>query len=148
MGEVSLAITILVGAISGITSHVGYFIRDEHHMSGPGIIAIAFVSPIILSSLLLRYAVVDSYYEAGLITATAVGSYIASLLSSIVSYRLLFHPLRKFPGPFYLRISKWNHTWLLIFKGVQNYRRVDEWHTKYGDIVRFVEERSFHLDID
>lgn len=147
MGLVSLPITTLVGVVLGFTSHVGYFIRDEHHMSGPRIIAIAFASPIILLSLLVRYAAVDSYYEAGLITTAAIGSYITSLLSSIVIYRLLFHPLRKFPGPLYLRVTKWNHTLLLIFKGVQNYRRLDEWHTKYGDIVRYVNGvRSFSKD--
>jgi hypothetical protein len=138
MAAISPVAMVLVGTISGITSHVGYFIRDEHHMSGPGIIAIAFASPILLFSLILRYAAVESYYQAGMITAYAIGSYVAGLISSILVYRLLFHPLRKFPGPFYLRITKWNHTLLLITKGVQNFRRVDEWHAKYGDIVRYV----------
>jgi hypothetical protein len=32
--------------------------------------------------------------------------YFATLFSSIVTYRLVFHRLTKFPGPFYLAASK------------------------------------------
>jgi tryprostatin B 6-hydroxylase len=138
MVTISLQATAFVGVILGVTSHLGYFIRGEHHMSGPVILATLFACPTILYTFILRYGDVITSHQAGTLTAVATGSYITALLSSIVVYRLLFHRLGKFPGPLYLRITKWNHTWLLIFKGARNYQRVDEWHAKYGEIVRYV----------
>ncbi|EPE34936.1 Cytochrome P450 [Glarea lozoyensis ATCC 20868] len=126
----------VLGLLLGITTHWGYFIRGEHHMAGPGILAASFAGPLIILNVLLHFANVSSYHEAGVLTAIVTGAYVSGLISSIVTYRLLFHRLGKFPGPFYLRITKWNHTWLLIFKGARNYQIVDEWHAKYGSIVR------------
>lgn len=52
----------------------------------------------------------------------------------LIVYNLYFHPLRRFPGPFWNRVSVWpKHYWStkgeIIF-------RVREWHDKYGPVVR------------
>ena len=139
MATLSIQTTSWVALILGVTSHLGYFICGEHHLSGPRILAMFFSCTIVLFAVILRYVEDISYHEAGQITANAAGLYLTGLFSSIVIYRLLFHRLGSFPGPLYLRFSKWNHTWLLVFTGLQNYKRVDEWHAKYGSYIRYVE---------
>ena len=139
MATIPLAATALVGAILGVASHLGYFIRGEHHMSGPKIVAALVAFPAFLYIAVLRHVEQDSYSQAGRVTTIATGSYISAVLASISIYRLFFHKLGKFPGPWYLKLTKWNHALLLMFRGARNYQRIDEWHEKYGDIVRCVQ---------
>jgi hypothetical protein len=141
MAMISPQTTAILGLVLGVTTHLGYFIRGEHHMAGPGILAASFASPIIIFAVILHFSDTVSHQEAGKLSAIATGAYASGLICSIVVYRLLFHKLGKFPGPLYLRITKWNHTWLLIFRGARNYQIVDEWHAKYGSIVRYVKDQ-------
>jgi hypothetical protein len=65
---------------------------------------------------------------------TADASFLGALTVSIALYRLFFHPLRKYPGPFLARLSK---LWLAsVCRDGETLRVVRELHKKYGDIVR------------
>ncbi|KAF7627839.1 hypothetical protein AFLA_003208 [Aspergillus flavus NRRL3357] len=54
--------------------------------------------------------------------------------SSLVLYRLLYHPLRHFPGPFLSRVSVF---WLSVqLRHKTLYRKLADLHNEYGDFVR------------
>lgn len=59
---------------------------------------------------------------------------IATLLVSVTAHRLLFHRLRRFPGPLSCKLTKWT-TVSTDLNGLRS-RFVDQQHKKYGDIVR------------
>ncbi|OAG45114.1 hypothetical protein AYO21_00462 [Fonsecaea monophora] len=51
-----------------------------------------------------------------------------------VVYQIWFHPLAKFPGPFWGKLTEWN-TILASVRG-ESTRTRHAWSTKYGDVVR------------
>ncbi|PVH88991.1 benzoate 4-monooxygenase cytochrome P450 [Cadophora sp. DSE1049] len=67
--------------------------------------------------------------------ATYICTSIALYFVIIFSYRLTFHPLAKFPGPFFARISDWP----LVIHCYRGDRHLWEFknHQKYGSIVRY-----------
>ncbi|PLB36079.1 cytochrome P450 [Aspergillus candidus] len=122
-----------VFACAGVASHLLYFIRGDHN---------AYAHRWILRSLtgvgLLSGAV---FYRMGLkAIPTAVIStllavcYFTGLFGSISLYRLFFHPLGHFPGPFWARLSNLTHVYMI--RGSDNYLLMQQLHKKYGPIVR------------
>ncbi|ETW76944.1 hypothetical protein HETIRDRAFT_481064 [Heterobasidion irregulare TC 32-1] len=72
----------------------------------------------ILSSVLSSYAV-----------------YLSSLVLSVVVYRISpFHPLAKYPGPLFLKISRFS-AWVIVMGGNQH-RYYHSLHQRYGPYVR------------
>ncbi|KIX97625.1 uncharacterized protein Z520_06403 [Fonsecaea multimorphosa CBS 102226] len=59
-------------------------------------------------------------------------------LGGLVVYRLYFHPLAKFPGPRYAAISRWHEFYYEVVKKGQFTFKVQEYHKRYGPIVRIV----------
>lgn len=57
------------------------------------------------------------------------------LASSIATYRLLFHRLRSFPGPWGAKISRF-YAVNLASKGLQYHLELKKLHDQYGDFVR------------
>jgi cytochrome P450 len=55
-------------------------------------------------------------------------------LFTLVVYRLYFHPLAKYPGPFLAKITDWNTAWHAL-KG-DRYLDLYYAHEKYGPVVR------------
>lgn len=55
--------------------------------------------------------------------------------TTVIVYRLYFHPLAKFPGPKILAVSQWYEFFVDVFVGHGHtfYSRVDSWHEKYGE---------------
>jgi hypothetical protein len=93
----------------------------------------------IVSFIGLVYAYL-SLGELGLVGATAKASLVATsfnigLVVSIGIYRLFFHRLRSFPGPFWAKLSRFYAT-SLAAKNVQYYKEVKKLHEEYGDFVR------------
>ena len=65
----------------------------------------------------------------------AFATYLATLLASIVVYRLSpWHPLAKYPGPVSVKISKIAYTWAI--RGGKRHTYIKSLHDRYGDIVR------------
>ncbi|CEL09984.1 hypothetical protein ASPCAL13111 [Aspergillus calidoustus] len=124
----------LIGASVGLVAHHGLFIHGEWHIHAPSI----------LLSHLVGFASLVLMVETGW---QIILSYLFALFSSIVTYRLFFHRLGHFPGPFWLRTSKIWHVWKA--RTSQNHFFLEKVHRKYGDVVRTgpSEVTVFHPDV-
>lgn len=120
--------------IAGCTTHLGYFIRQEHHNTTMAIIKSYLVLDVVIAALFLRANAGD--WAMGVIkTAIVTGAYLLGLFGSMGIYRAYIHPLRKFRGPFWARLSNLYHS-SLLWKNSDNYRLIYQMHQKYGPIVR------------
>lgn len=83
-------------AAAGVLSHILYFIRgyhDQHALS-------------IILTHLAGYGIL-LFLTSSLVTATLIfTSYLVALFASMITYRIFFHPLRRFPGPLPAKITR------------------------------------------
>lgn len=121
-------------AATGLFSHLSYFIHGEHHLKAPILFRIAILGPFLLSLGLLKFASLEAV-QAGTVTAYLTVSYHAGLWISIILYRVLFHRLGRFPGPFMAKVTKlWNVS--KIASRSDNFKFLDDLHREYGEFVR------------
>ncbi|KAH8886202.1 cytochrome P450 [Thozetella sp. PMI_491] len=122
----------LQAAIIGIASHLLFWIRGIWDPYASTILGAHLVGYIILSA---QQVWQHGTFMHGLATSTAVSiSYLASLFISVTVYRLVFHPLRHFPGPFAAKVTKAYGIWM-----ARNGKMHEEHLSlceKYGDFVR------------
>ena len=118
---------------AGVASHLLYFINGEHHMQAPKLLRLYLLLPLIFFLLELRY-IVGGFQESLAESVAVVLCYTTSLFSSIIIYRLFFHRLKHFPGPFPARVSKMYHAWRV--RGSDQYDWLEQLHQQYGDFVR------------
>jgi len=124
----------LAASATGILTHLLVVRNIEVERSLRSMIAIFPVLTLVLayqSSVLWKIPLETSA------TRVAVGSasFFAGLATSMLLYRVFFHPLRHFPGPFPARVTKLYGTWL-AGRRVMYYKDLAEMHDKYGDFVR------------
>ncbi|KAK7510511.1 putative cytochrome P450 [Phyllosticta citriasiana] len=120
-------------ALAGVFTWAAYFHKGEHHLY-PLRYARNFIALFILGTNIL--AIVDqvSYSNAALQMATVAASYLAGIFTSLITWRLLFSPLNKFPGPFMTRLSSF---WMAFHVGnSEAYKLVTKLHEEHGDFVR------------
>ncbi|GME33891.1 Cytochrome P450 [Neofusicoccum parvum] len=67
--------------------------------------------------------------------AASTAIFALSLTTSIVVYRVFFHRLSRFPGPFAARVSRLHSVYKSI-KHLQFHRELQQLHEKHGDVVR------------
>ncbi len=125
----------ILAASLGVSSHLGYFIRGEHHMHSLRLFILLLTGPVILFVVILGIDETGSLTAVVRETATVVVSYLGSLTASILIYRVFFHPLRNYPGPISAKLTKLSHV-LRLSRKSDNYLQVDRLHKVYGDIVR------------
>ena len=122
----------LVG-LAGIGTHLGFFIREEHHLHAPTIFRVYLSLATLLFILQARYSS-GTVQEAGKITLYVMGVYNLTLFTSITIYRAFCHRLHKFPGPFMAKVTKlWN---VIMAMDSTNFRLMDSLYHQYGDFVR------------
>jgi len=124
-----------LGAVFGVSSHLGYFIHGEHHMQAVRLFILLITSPFVVFAFMYRLEESVSITITAQKTIIAVFSYVVALTTSILVYRIAFHPLRYFPGPFAAKVTKLSHV-LRLLKTSDNYVQADRLHKKYGEIVR------------
>ncbi|OCK77036.1 cytochrome P450 [Lepidopterella palustris CBS 459.81] len=61
--------------------------------------------------------------------------YLTTLSTSILLYRVFFHPLNKYPGPILCKITKFVSTYHVMTR--DSHEWMVDLHKKYGDTVRF-----------
>lgn len=137
MTDLNYGLFILLPALAGLAAHLGYFIHGEHHMQSLQWLLTTLFSPLVVFLTILKFDVASSYVTALKLTTVIVTSFFASLTGSILTYRVFFHPLRHFPGPFGAKCSKLTHVARLL-ETSDNYLQVHTLHKKYGDVVRLV----------
>ncbi|KAF2202990.1 cytochrome P450 [Delitschia confertaspora ATCC 74209] len=114
----------------GILTHISYFRKGEHHRHAPQIFFFYAIVPSLLSLL-------DSFLSPPRRLVPILFSlffHILGLLGSIVIYRLFFHRLNSFDGPYLLRITKLWHVWKV--RNRKNYLYLEELRREYGSFVR------------
>jgi hypothetical protein len=90
-----------------------------------------------LGALLLAFVITLGYSPLSAMATTiyVAASFNVGVISSMLIYRLFFHRLRKFPGPFWAKISRFYPVYISK-KSMQYFLDLQELHRTYGDIVR------------
>lgn len=122
-----------VAAVLGLLSHWLYFIRGEHHLHALLFFKLFFWLPVV-SCLVLVLGLRMPISDAVPLTVSLAASYLGGLWTSILIYRVFFHPLHHFPGPRLAKTSKLYHVSKL--GKMDNFRKLAGWHQTYGDFVR------------
>lgn len=133
MATLIVAHPLLLAASLGVFCHLAYFIRSEHLLNIPPILASAlliYIIAIAFRSAALHSAVVES----AVLVTSVYAAFAGGLGSSILIYRVWFHRLHRFPGPFGLKLSKLFHLWSI--RRLNQYLWLNELHNTYGPVVR------------
>lgn len=128
-----------VAAIVGLLSHWTFFIRGEHDLYAANIARIYIAANVLMTIAKCRVQGL-TVKAASWETAAMDTAYVAPLFSSMIIYRLLFHPLRHIPGPWRLRWTKITHLWDMAY--VRNCDLLHRLREPYGDVVRTGEHRD------
>lgn len=127
----------------GVFLHVLAFCRNEWDRRSPWILlffcmlsAGRFIGLVVAC----RYPYIKALLETNVLGVFFLGG----LFSSMMAYRLLFHPLKSFPGPVAARISA---LWLTkeSIPDMTFYRQLRGLHDQYGDFVRIRKGTSFSI---
>ncbi|KAH8799714.1 cytochrome P450 [Xylogone sp. PMI_703] len=133
----------LLAAGAGVLSHIVYFIRGFRDAQTVGIITTHLVAGVILyGTSLIKQGLLKGLFYATAISA----SYYAALFTSIVIYRLFFHPLRRFPGPFGAKVSKLYG--VMVAQDGKLHEHQNDWVRKYGDIIRIAPNELLIVSLD
>ncbi|KAL4907119.1 hypothetical protein BDW74DRAFT_121165 [Aspergillus multicolor] len=120
-------------ALAGVFSHIVYFKQGEHHLYGLFYIKL-LLATIPAGTLLLSRTQGTPWTTALPLVLKALTSYLTGLYTSTLLYRVFFHPLNKFPGPFSARLSSlWTPTRL---SNNNMHTTLLNMHKQYGPIVR------------
>lgn len=111
---------VQLGAIIGVLIHHGLFIHGEWHVQAPYIFSFHLVG-------FGMIAMMKSGWQL-------IAGYLLALFASILIYRVFFHRLRHFPGPFWACATKLWHIWKA--RNSQNHFLLRDIQKDYGDFVR------------
>lgn len=120
-------------ASAGVLSHLLYFIRGEHHRYPHRWITRILTGVAVLALGLLQFTHYNILHTLAL-TVALTSSYFTALYTSIAVYRLFLHPLRKFRGPYWAKLSNFYHSYLI--RKSDNYLVLQKLHQEYGPIIR------------
>lgn len=109
MSNTSLEAPCLVAGAVGIVSHILYWVHGHHD---PHITKILGLHLGIYVAIASRQVSTHGAFTGLLYTTAISASYLGSLFTSITIYRLFFHRLRHFPGPFAAKITKLYGPWM------------------------------------
>lgn len=124
-----------LAALIGALSHWTYFIHGEHHHRLLLYFGLSVITPLAIVVFETCISAVPVSTRQAFIDAFILKfTYLTSLFLSILIYRLYFHPLRHFPGPKAMALSKWGH----VFRSrkLDNHHQMDRLRRDYGDFVR------------
>jgi hypothetical protein len=126
--------SVLISVTAGPISHHAIWVHGEWDGVFHKLVPWIGLSQV-LEFFLLRWLDQGVFQSLLILSVLALG-YAASLFSSIAIYRLLLHPTRSFPGPFWAKLSSWWRVRAFLNHNEQAYAVTHELHQKYGDIVR------------
>ena len=115
----------------GIVSHLGYFIRGEHHWEFALLLKVFTTAFVVLIAVQMRIVEMQQAVSNTFLIAIA---YFIALFMSVTIYRVYFHRLNGFPGPAAAKVTKLWHVTRILH--CDNYRQLHQLHKEYGDFVR------------
>ncbi|KAF2736158.1 cytochrome P450 [Polyplosphaeria fusca] len=122
-------------ALLGTLFHLSVAIRDEEFerimLPFIGLACAVFSGTVCAFAAFGQLGIVQALLKTVLV-ATGFNT---GLFLSIGAYRLFFHRLRKFPGPFAAKLTKF-HAVYRAAKTLQLHREREALHEQYGDVVR------------
>ncbi|KAL7907218.1 cytochrome P450 [Trichoderma velutinum] len=121
----------------GILTHLIYFNRGEHHLA-PQRYVLALAASFLSGVVFIRSSIFNSpntdWISALSLSTQIHACFLQGLYLSLITYRLFFHPLNKFPGPIGARISTF---WLCYHvRSLDAWRKIAALHNQYGPFVR------------
>lgn len=133
--QVSLWPIPLLPAITGIGLHHGLFIHGEWHLHGAKIFYCHLLAAFVYYYYLISWQS-QATPAAAAETVISLGCYTVAIFSSIVTYRLFFHPLSRagFSGPRLAPVSQFFHAWAC--RDSKDFLYLDGLARQYGDFVR------------
>src|SRR5690348_3554357 len=131
--ELGISSIAAVAFVSGVLIHHCLFIHGEWHIQAPTIAA-SHAGAFLLIFAFQSSIGSDSITHNVVATTIVATAYLWGLLLSISVYRLLFHRLRRFPGPRLAALSKLWHVWKC--RDSRNHHLLESLHQKYGTFVR------------
>lgn len=125
--------SLRIAAVSGVALHIFYFRRSEHHMYG--VRYLQAVLSLFAGAVLCLVKVWSFQPRAAFECVLTHGcTCLAGLYASLLAYRLSWHPLQSFPGPFWARItSLWFCTQI---ENADAHKKMLALHSTYGPFVR------------
>ena len=126
-----LPIACAISAAVGVLAHVFYFIHGNRNLIA---LRIFLIHLSVLTALLVRSSLVLGPQRGVLVAELVYGSYFVGLFGSMVVYRIFFHPLRRFPGEFWPKISQIYNAWFNAGGVVHD--RLERGHEVHGDFLR------------
>lgn len=142
---VSLCAKSILPAITGISLHHGLFIHGEWHLYGAKIFWYH-----LLAAFIYYYYLISRQGQAtpAAVAETLIflGCYMTAMFSSIVTYRLFFHPLSRagFSEPRLARVSQFSHAWAC--KKSKDFLYLDGLAKQYEDFVRTGKAQAYSND--
>lgn len=118
----------------GVATHLSIYRHLDSVKYGPKLTLAVFVGPtIVFLGLWLLNSL--TLLQAALQTTAWVSTYIVGVLMSMTIYRLFFHPLKSYPGPFLAKITQWYYVFKVGPKLNQHWY-LESLHKQYGEYVR------------
>ena len=134
-------IAAAVDIIAGFASHQLYFIRGEHHMNTSVLFYSYTALAVVVFFLELRMDD-ETYRGAVQYTSLHICAYTSMLFTNILVYRVYFHRLRSFPGPFLARVSKLWHVYQA--RHSQNHQLLLRLYEEYGPFIKTGKQKHSH----
>ena len=130
---IAWSVQVIAPVISGIASHLLYYIKGEHHLHPARLICVyLFIYSLAISFDVQKWGCSTRQAAGDALFWTAFHFF--GLFGSMTMYRTLFHPLRHFPGPPLARLSKFWH--VVRTRDAKSHLLLDDLYREYGPFVR------------
>ncbi|RYP47178.1 hypothetical protein DL768_006728 [Monosporascus sp. mg162] len=133
MGVLQDVMVQQVAVAAGVVVHLAYFNKGEHHQSGTKYLKVGFAALGLLAAA-CRYATSAPWLSSLSAALFTLVYFLVGLYGSLLVYRLLLHPLNRFPGPLAARVGD---LWLSTQLSHHDlHERSLKLYEKYGPFVR------------
>jgi len=118
---------------AGSVAFWAFFHRGEHFMYPVRYLQLMIMT-VLAGTIFLSSSTNATFKEALAVSLRLAGLFLTGVYTNCVVYRLFLNPLNKIPGPYFARLSKFNH----VFQNTKfnAHQKLLEMHEKYGKFVR------------
>lgn len=120
--------------IAGILAHLLYFKKGEHHRYGTRYLKLTFAG-VLITSTTHHFTTSSSWSSSTAASLSVLACFLSGIYGSLILYRLLFHPLNRFPGPLSARFADLPFSIRLARRHDLHKQTLDLYHA-YGPFVR------------